>query len=100
MAAGDFRLDYAGLGEFLKSPDMEAAMLKRAEVVKAAAIAIAPDQPPYGAGYIAAFEVVGGVDDERAYAIVKNTSPHALAVEFGRGNTPRHRTLGKALGVE
>jgi len=42
---------------------------------------------------------VPGDNAERAEVYVVNNSPHAFDVEFGRGKTPRHRTLGKALGV-
>lgn len=97
---GQFKKSYAGIGELLKSPMMQKMVRGRAEKVLARAVATAPDQKPYGEGYIASFEIESGikhVKTSRAYARVKNTSPHALYVEFGGGNTPRHRTLAKAL---
>lgn len=101
---GDFQLDYAGMGEYLRSEEIKAAMLTRAEKVKAAAEAMAPfdasDPAPH---YKDCFEVEVGVQTHktaRAYAEVKNTSAHAFYVEFGTRNNPRHRTLGKAVGLE
>lgn len=96
----EYQQDYQGVGEMLRAPFMVAEMLRRAKLVEARAIALAPDAAPYGEGYIASFEVESGVREgkhPRAYATVRNTSPHARHVEFGNGNTPKHRTLGKAL---
>lgn len=100
MSAQSFRADYKGIGEMLKGQIGLKAVLPQAEKVKAAAEAIAPDAPPLGEGYKYEFSIETGIkDDKRAVATVKNTSPHAIYVEFGGKNTPRHRTLGKALGV-
>ena len=95
-----YRANYRGLGQLLTSPEMQAAMHALAEKVEARAIAIAPDAQPYGEGYIASFEVDSGIKKgwtRRAFGRVRNTSGHAVYVEFGGGNTPKHRTLGKAL---
>ena len=75
-------------------------MRKLAAKVLARAISTAPDATPYGTGYVTSFELESGVRDgktPRAYGQVKNTADHAVFVEFGGKNTPRHRTLGKAL---
>lgn len=100
-----FNPSYKGIGELLCSPMIVKEMRRRAEKVKAAAEAIAPDAPPFGQGYIADFEVESGIREgrtRRAFGRVKNTSPHAFYVEFGGRawggkKTPRHRTLGRAL---
>lgn len=97
---GAFKKDYEGIGEMLRAPYMVAAMRARGEKVEAQAVATAPDAPPIGVGYKEHFSVEAGVREglkPRAFARVRNDSDHALAVEFGWGNTPRHRTLGKAL---
>lgn len=98
----EFRPSYSGIGELLTADFMQAEMLRRAEKVKEAAEAIAPDAPPYGAGYKYEFEVEGGVKESkkgtrRAVGRVTNKSEHAIWVEFGGRHTPKHRTLGKAL---
>ncbi|WP_310962148.1 HK97 gp10 family phage protein [Nocardioides terrisoli] len=104
MTADDFRLDYAGMGEYLRSEDMEAAMLAHAEKVKAVAESIAPvyEQGPHPGRYKAAFSASAGVQEHkttRAYGEVSNDAPEAFFVEFGTEHNPRHRTLGKAVGI-
>lgn len=98
-----FRLDYAGMGEYLRGAEMRAMVAERGEAVKAAAEAMAPfrAQDP-GPHYKDCFDMKVGVregEHPRACATVFNTSDHALDVEFGRYHTPRYRILGKALGV-
>lgn len=92
-----FKASYRGIGEMLRSPAMQAEMLRRAEKIKARAEATAPAE---SGEYKASFEIESGVKHgktSRAYALIRNTSDHAAAVEFGWKNTPRHRTIGKAL---
>lgn len=95
-----FNASYEGLGELLQAEFVRAELVRRAEKVKAAAEAIAPDAPPYGVGYKYEFEVSSGTQHHlttRAFARVSNHSRHALFVEFGGQSTPKHRTLGRAL---
>jgi len=99
---GRFNASYKGIGDMLTSKMMQAAMLKKAEKVKLRAEATAPDYKPKGVGYKFEFEVSSGVKTSkkgtrRAYGRVTNNSPHARWVEYGGKNTPRHRTLGRAL---
>jgi hypothetical protein len=97
---GSVRTSYKGIGQLLCADFIVAEMRRRAEKVKAVAEATAPDATPLGVGYKYEFEIESGVrkrKTKRAFARVRNTSPHALYVEFGGGNTPKHRTLGKAL---
>lgn len=100
MAAQPFRADYRGIGEMLKGEIGLKAVLPQAEKVKATAEATAPDYEPLGVGYKEEFSIETGIKDgKRAVATVKNSSDHAIYVEFGGKATPRHRTLGRALGV-
>lgn len=97
-----YRPSYEGIGELLKSPGMEAAMLAKANKVAARAEATAPvdETGPHPGRYKAAFSVSSGVKHaktSRAYGRVTNDSPEAFFVEYGTKNNPRHRTLGKAL---
>lgn len=99
----DFQWDYNAFGEYLVGPEMLAMVAKKGEEVKTVAEAIAPfdasDPAPH---YKDCFEVEVGIREgvhPRACATIKNTSDHALEVEFGAKNTPRHRTLGKAVGA-
>lgn len=96
-----FRLDYEGFGELLKGTEMQAAMVAHAEPVKERAEATAPvDKDSRHPGrYKASFDIESGVRPDRAFARVVNTAPEAILVEYGSRNNPRHRTLGRALGV-
>lgn len=100
--AASFRASYKGIGELLTAEFVRAEMARRAEKVKARAEATAPDYTPFGEGYKFEFEVVVGTKTSkrgtrRAVATVRNKSNHALWVEMGGKNTPKHRTLGRAL---
>lgn len=97
-----YQQSYRGIGDMLSMPAVQAEMLRRAEKVKALAEAAAPvyETGPHPGRYKAAFEVSSGVrrvPSRRAYARVTNTAPEALFVEYGNVNTPKHRTLGRAL---
>lgn len=102
--------------QVLRAGFMRAAMLARAEVVKAAAEAIAPVGDPnsgwypgpsspapgtYAASFSTSTEIkrVTVVPSFRWVAQVHNNSQHAAAVEFGFGPTPKYRVLGRALGA-
>lgn len=94
-----FKMDYRGVGELLKSSAVEAEMLRRARKVLARCEATAPVDTggPHPGRYKASFSVSSGRRRDRAYAMVTNSSPEALFVEYGTRNNPRHRTMGKAL---
>lgn len=96
MTSQDFQGDYAGIGEMLRGAIGLQAALQQAEKVKSTAEAIAP---VYTGDYKQSFDIELGENAERAEVYVVNTSTHAFEVEFGGKATPRHRTLGKALGV-
>jgi hypothetical protein len=101
-----FNADFRGIGELLRSPEMQAAMHAKAEKIAAAARATAPVGPETdGVHYRDAFEVSSGVREgasRRAYGQVENASEHAAAVEFGNFRTrpqtiEAHHVLGRAL---
>lgn len=98
-----FNGSYKGIGEMLVAPWMIAEMERRAKLVEKRAEQIAPDAPPYGEGYKFSFKVESGVKKSkkgtrRAFGRVRNTSPHAIYVEFQKvKDGPAHRPLGRAL---
>lgn len=103
MAGDDFKLNYKGMAEYLVSEEMSKMVRERGEVVMTVAEATAPDYTPLGVGYKQDFVLDVGVREgkhPRACATVKNTSDHAIFVEFGGKATPRHRILGRAVGAE
>ncbi len=86
--------------QVLRADYMVAIMHSRAQAILATAQALAPVDT---GEYIDSFAVTSGVRrtgrTRRAFGRVANTSPHALAVEFGWGATKKYRVLGKALGA-
>lgn len=98
-----FKASYKGIGELLVAPFIREEMARRGAKVLARAQATAPDAEPLGVGYRNDFELEVGTKESkrgtrRALARVRNKSDHALWVEMGGRNTPKHRTLGRALG--
>jgi hypothetical protein len=93
-----FRASYSGIGEMLRSPEVEAEMVRRAEKVKAQAEATAPvDSGEYASNFEVSSSKRGGSKKDRASATISNGVDHAFAVEYGASHTPRYRTLGRAL---
>jgi hypothetical protein len=87
--------DHVGMGQLLRSEGMQRAMLNRADLIMARAIAIAPidthdDHPGrYKASFHTRVHDRGGATHDRAEAVVYNDSPEAIYVEFGhRGREP------------
>lgn len=104
MADAKYTLDPAGFQEhLLNAPWMVELMRSRAEAGKAYAISVAPDAPPYGEGYIAAFHVEagthGGIHHDRAYATLSNDDDAAVYVEFGSEHIRAHHVLLAAMDV-
>ena len=95
--------NYKAFGnEVLRAPWMKAQMHARAYAIMLTARRISPIE---SGDYIESFEVTDGIrpagkrQTRRAYGRVTNTAPHAMAVEFGFGRTPRYRVLGKAMSI-
>lgn len=91
-----FKPNRRGIGELLKGPEAEAMLLAVMEERKGVAEAISPERTGH---YKASFAVEPGVKPDRACAVLRNDADYAIDVEFGAKNTPRHRVLGRALGV-
>lgn len=92
---------YGAFGnQVLRVDFMKSQMRFRAAKIMVSAQAMSPVET---GEYKASFEIESGVRQtgrtRRAYGRVSNTAPHAMAVEFGWGRTPRYRVLGRALGV-
>lgn len=99
-----FKLDRVGLGEYLRSAEMEAEMVRRMEKVKARAEATAPYDPKAtdGSHYKDSFHIEstthGGIHKDRAEASCFNDDNASVFVEYGNGSGgPSYRTLGRAL---
>jgi HK97 gp10 family phage protein len=98
---------YTGIGEMLRSPEMEKEMLRRAEKVKAEAERSAPVGDPrrdtHSGRYKASFHIDttrrGGVRSDRAAAYISNDSPEAVFVEFGTSRQVGRHILRNALNA-
>jgi len=116
MAKVTVDLDYAAIGELMRTPEMEAEMVRRGLRVLENAIATAPvakegdDWDGAGDGhrgrYKGSFHLTHGpvgmpgatVLGDRAWCMVENDAPEALYVEYGsRGKEPWHILLGALL---
>jgi hypothetical protein len=97
-----FEASYEGIGAMIRSDFMLAAMMVRGAAVMEVAIATAPvGEPktdPHSGRYKESFELhgenSGGYNHDRAEAMVVNTAPEAIWVEYGnRGKEPYHTML-------
>lgn len=91
-----FNGSYSGMGELLRGPETEAMLLGIMAEKQAVAEAIAPERT---GRYKSAFVVRPGFKPDRACAVLENLVDYAMDVEFGAKDTPRYRTLGRALGI-
>lgn len=101
--AGAFDPSYAGLGELLVSPEMQAAMRQKAQQAADYAEALSPVGPvgdPHRGLYKSSWEVDSGVrsaPSRRAYGRVTNTTDYAASVEFGNGRMDGQYVLTRAI---
>lgn len=85
-----FKMSNKGVGQLLRSPMVQAEMLRRAEVIKGVAESIAPVGGPadphpghYKASFYVTSTVRGGQRKNRATATVGNSAYYARWVEYG-----------------
>lgn len=91
-----FKPNHAGIGELLRSAEVEVMLTEVMVEKQGVAEAIAPMRT---GRYKNAFVVAPGFKFDRACVVLRNLMPYAIDVEFGAKDTPRYRTLGIALGV-
>jgi hypothetical protein len=107
MAKVTVELDYQAIGELLRTPEMEAEMVRRGKAIMAHAIAHAPvaKEGRTRGRYKASFHLEHGraglpgatVLGDRAWAEVINDAPEALYVEYGRAGAEPYHVLLRAL---
>lgn len=104
MADVHVELSYSKIGELLRTPEMEAEMVRRGTAIMEHAIAHAPvaTTGTHRGRYKASFRLEHGreglpgatVLGDRAWCEVHNDAPEALYVEYGRrGHEPYHVLL-------
>lgn len=98
-----FKMNNAGVGRLLRSPEIEAEMLRRAELIKSIAESIAPvggPGDPHAGNYKASFYTSstsrGGARKDRATATVGNSAYYARWVEYGTDKVRAHHVLLRA----
>ena len=102
--AARFKLKRRGVRQLLKSPEVQAEMVRRAELVKAAAEAQAPVGTPPGDPHPGLYKTSvkitskrsGGRNKDRAVAYATNTAPYARWVEYGNGSGPARHVMLRA----
>lgn len=102
--AAKFKMKKKGVGQLLRSPMVQAEMLRRAEVIRAVAVATSPVDAggPHPGHYKASWETDstarGGRNRDRAVGYVRNTAYYARWVEYGNGHPdgPAHHVLLRA----
>lgn len=103
--AATFKMSRRAVGQFLQSPELEAEMLRRAQVIMSIAVATSPiggPGDPHPGQYKGSWKVKstkrGGQRRDRAVATVYNTALYARFVEYGTDRYPgRHVLLRAAL---
>lgn len=103
MADARFKMSKKGVGQLLRSPMVEAEMLRRAGLIKTAAEGIAPvggRSDPHPGQYKESFHTTstrrGGRRRDRATATVWNSAPYARWVEYGTEKVTAHHVLLRA----
>jgi hypothetical protein len=101
--AARFKMSRKGVGQLLRSPMIQAEMVRRANVIKSVAEGIAPvggASDPHPGRYKASFYVTstarGGQRRDRATATVGNSAYYARWVEYGTENVRAHHVLLRA----
>jgi hypothetical protein len=103
MMPARFKMSKKGVGQLLRSPMIQAEMVRRAEVIKGVAEGIAPvggPADPHAGTYKSSFYVTstarGGRRRDRATATVGNRAYYARFVEYGTERVPAHHVLLRA----
>lgn len=101
-----FKMSRKGVGQLLRSPMVQAEMLRRAELIKSVAVSISPvggagDPHPgqYKGSWHATSHSKGGRRRDRAVAAVWNSAPYARFVEYGTERVHAHHVLLRASQV-
>lgn len=103
--AARFKMKKKGVGQLLRSPGVQAEMLRRAEVIKGVAVTLSPtdESGPHPGHYRASWSTTstarGGRRRDRATATVRNSAYYARWVEYGAETVPAHHVLLRAAQV-
>lgn len=90
-------VSFQGVGDMLRSAEVQAEMERRAGLVRDLAEATAPFDPSNATHFKDAFHVEARPKHDRACAAVVNDDDAAWQIELGTSDTPAHRTLTRSL---
>ncbi|MCM8548888.1 HK97 gp10 family phage protein [Streptomyces sp. STCH 565 A] len=105
MATARFKMKRRGVGRLLRSPMVQAEMLRRAEVIKSVAVALSPvdihsERPGrYKGSWTTSSRARGGRRRDRATATVRNGVYYARWVEYGTEKVRAHHVLLRAAQI-
>ncbi|MFG3046224.1 HK97 gp10 family phage protein [Streptomyces sp. NPDC048241] len=100
-----FKMKNKGVRALLRSPGVQAEMLRRAEVIKSVAESLSPvyEKGSNAGHYKASWETsstsLGGRNRDRAVAYVRNTADYARWVEYGTEKVRAHHVLLRAAQI-
>lgn len=100
--AARFKMNRKGVGQLLRSPAVQAEMMRRAEAIKSAAVAMSPvylrgeNAGHYKESWQTSSTDRGGRNRDRAIAKVRNTASYARWVEYGTEKVPARHVLLRA----
>lgn len=105
--AARFTASRRGIGELLRSEGVEAELLRRGNLIKAAAEAIAPTGTPPGDPHPGVYRASvtvrstrrGGRRNDRAVVYVTNNAYYARWVEYGTDRVPAHHVMLRAASA-
>lgn len=104
--AARFKMSRKGVGQLLRSPMVEADMVRRARNIESAAVALSPvggSGDPHSGQYKSSWTVTstarGGRRRDRATATVRNTAYYARWVEYGTERVPAHHVALRAAAA-
>jgi hypothetical protein len=104
--AARFKMKRKGVGQLLRSPMIEADMVRRARSIEAAAVALSPvggPGDPHPGQYKSSWGVTstnrGGRRRDRATATVRNSAYYARWVEYGTERVPAHHVALRAAAA-
>jgi hypothetical protein len=101
--AARFKMNRKGVGELLQSEMIRADLVRRAQEIESAAVALSPvggPGDPHSGEYKASWSTDstkrGGRRRDRAVAYVRNRTYYARWVEYGTERVPAHHVLLRA----
>lgn len=95
-----FVANRSGIGQVAASVEVRAGLRKQAEAIADRARQLARSEAYDTGAYYDSIAVVDADDTDRARVLVIADIAYATVIEYGTGDTPRFRILGRAADVK